>query len=154
MSELRTGLLGLLLLVTLHPESAAQGTGTPAEAKVIEEVKAIDIAIWKALSDCDKKGWANLVADDVALITVFGGVMNSTQLLAVCGGNEWTMEPVTVKLYGNAAVVIGNHTFRSKKNPSAEPGRYVYTRLYERRNGAWKWVFGHHTTAKEPLKGF
>jgi hypothetical protein len=55
-------------------------------------------------------------------------------------------------MYGNSAVVMGNHFYRKKgTDPKLPLEVHLYSRLYEKRNGKWLWIYGHHQHAEKPL---
>jgi uncharacterized protein (TIGR02246 family) len=142
----RTGLL-LLALFAAVPQGAFAQTASPADARTIEDVKAVDAAIWEAASACDKDRFATLVADDAALITPYGFVLDKKTLGNSTAGAcnfTWKMEPIKVQLYGNTAVVVGAHTYWSKPDKGTVTGRYIYTRIYEKRDSRWLMVFAQH----------
>lgn len=149
----RTGLLFVALVVAAPHVALAQA----ADARTIEEVKAADSGVWNAANACDKDAWSALVADDVALITPYGFVLDKARLLqsttVQCTIN-WEMEQLKVQLYdkGNTAVVIGHHKYKSKPGKNGHDGRYIYTRIYEKRNSKWLWVFGQHQIITDDTK--
>jgi ketosteroid isomerase-like protein len=133
---------------TATPAWSAQERGGSADTTAIEDVKAVDSAVWAAATACDKDRFSELVGDDVALITPYGFVLDKARVRDSTAGAcvfDWKMEPIKVQIYGDLAVVVGNHTYTSKPNRTpAVAGRYIYTRIYKKRNSRWLWVYGQH----------
>lgn len=156
MSQQRIALLLVALCAAAVDTTLAKGNAPAADSRIIEEVTAVDIGVWNAANACDKDRWSALVADDVALITPYGFVLDKTRLLnstTLRCNAEWKMEPVKVQVYGDAAVVVGNHTYTIKPGKDGHPGRYLYTRIYEKRNARWQWVFGQHQIITDIANG-
>ena len=152
----RTAVLLLAVWVAAPHGASAEGSAPPAETRATEEIKAIDVGVWAAATACDEARWSPLVADDVALITPYGFVLDKARLLdstTMQCDHEWKVEPLKVQVYDDVAVVIGNHTFWSKPDRNGHSGRYIYTRVYEKRDSRWQWVFGQHTIVTDTSNG-
>ena len=155
-------LMAALFFATTSPGLTAQEGGA-ARAKAAEEVKAADTGMWEAVNACDQEKWDRIVADDMVLIIIGGTSFDKTKLRDDFFGKtmhpipcdtEYTNEPMKVRAYDGVAVVTGNLSY--KGNGKGRPRgvqRFVYTRVYEKRGMAWKFVVGQHTTTKERQNG-
>ena len=154
----------LVILVTMsHQSPAAQPNDAAARAAIEEAVKAADTGMWEAVNACDEESWTRIVADDLVLIIIGGTTFDKATLHEDFFGKsmhpvpcdtEYTNEPMKVRSYGDAAVVTGNLAYKGngKGRPRATQ-RFVYTRVFEKRNGTWQLVLGQHTTTKERQEG-
>jgi ketosteroid isomerase-like protein len=153
--------IALLLLVPVV--AGAQKPNDAAKARSEAEVKAADVGMWDAVNACDQAKWNRIVADDLVLIIIGGRIFDKptlhgdffgTTMHPVPCDTEYTNEPMRVRVYGDAAVVTGNVSYKGngKGRPRAIQ-RMVYTRVFEKRNGTWQLVHGQHTTTKERIAG-
>lgn len=124
------------------------------------DVLAADNGTWKAVNSCAPEQWAALVADDVALVTIGGQIFDKAKLRDDFFGTgmhpvpcdtEYTNEPLRTWSYGNSAAVSGVTTLRGNgRGRLRGESRFYYLRLYERRGDTWVWVYGQHTSTKQP----
>ena len=156
-------LLPLLLVATSHHALAAQPKDAAVRAKVEEEVKAAESGMWEAVNACNQQRWDSVVADDMVLIIIGGTSFDKprlrddffgTSMHPVPCDTEYANEPMKVRLYDGVAVVTGNLAYKGNgKGRLRDTQRFVYTRVYERRNGSWRFVLGQHTTTKQRQGG-
>ena len=52
--------------------------------------------------------------------------------------NHLNEDDLTIRFYGDTAVVIGSESWKLKKN--GETGRYIWTDIFVKRNGKWQVV--------------
>lgn len=134
-----------------------------SKAKIEEEVRAADTGMFEAVNTCDQDKWNRIVADDMVLLIVGGRAFDKVTLHGDFFGKtmhpvpcdtEYTNEPMKVRSYGDVAIVTGNTSYKGNgKGRPREVQRFVFTRVYEWRNGAWRFVLGQHTTTKERQTG-
>jgi len=55
------------------------------------------------------------------------------------------MGPMTVRIFGNTAVVTGSDTEKSMESGKDTSGRYVWTDVFVKQNGKWKAVASQST---------
>lgn len=55
------------------------------------------------------------------------------------------MGPMTVRVFGNAAVVIGSDTAKSMTNGKDSSGKYVFTDMFIKRDGKWRVISSQST---------
>ena len=156
-------LLLLLTVATSHHALAAQPKDASARARAEEEVKAADSGMWEAVNACNQQRWDNIVADDMVLIIIGGTSFDKaklrddffgTSMHPVPCDTEYANEPMKVRLYDGVAIVTGNLSYKGNgKGRPRDIQRFVYTRVYERRNNAWRLVLGQHTTTKQRQGG-
>lgn len=60
-----------------------------------------------------------------------------------------TESDVTIRFYGDTAVVAGSSESSVTLNGQRQGGSLHFTRVYVKRNGAWKMVVSHATTRQQ-----
>ena len=55
------------------------------------------------------------------------------------------MSPMTVRIFGNTAVVTGSDTEKSMENGKDTSGKYVWTDVFVKQNGKWRAVASQST---------
>jgi len=55
------------------------------------------------------------------------------------------MGPMTVRIFGNTAVVTGSDTEKSMENGKDTSGKYVWTDVFVKQNGKWRAVASQST---------
>jgi len=55
------------------------------------------------------------------------------------------MGPMTVRFFGNTAIVVGSDTEKSMMNGKDSSGKYVFTDVFIKRDGKWKAVSSQST---------
>jgi len=160
---MRTGLSIALLLVASLPAAGAQSQQNAARAGSEAEVRAADAGMWEAVNACDAARWDKIVADDLVLIIIGGTIFDKAKLREDFFGKsmhpvpcdtEYANEPMRVRLYGDVAVVAGNLSYKGNgKGRLRDTQRFLYTRVFEKRNGVWQLVHSQHTTTRERQKG-
>jgi ketosteroid isomerase-like protein len=58
---------------------------------------------------------------------------------------SFEMGPMTVRLFGNTAVVTGSDTEKSTEDGKDTSGKYVWTDVFVKQNGQWKAVASQST---------
>jgi hypothetical protein len=60
-----------------------------------------------------------------------------------------TESDVTIRVYGDTAVAAGSSNSTVTLNGQAQGGALHFTRVYIRRDGAWKMIVSHATARKQ-----
>ena len=104
-----------------------------AAAKAKDAAKLADI-----LSDSWVSfGWDGRREDKAAALADLKKPGNSLDTLE--------MGPMTVRIFGNTAIVTGSDTEKSKEDGKDTSGKYVWTDVFVKENGKWKAVSSQST---------
>ena len=103
-----------------------------------------------------KKDYAvvdKILADDWVGIDYDGKVVAKSLAMAdlKTGTSTLTSEqlgPMTVRVFGNTAVVTGSDTEKSTDRDKNSSGKYVWTDVFVSRNGRWQVVASQSTKAQ------
>jgi len=137
--------IALLVMLTFSAAPFAQSEG-PDEI----QIRQLERAWNQAEAKQEVTEISNLVADSLAYTDYDGTFMNKAQYL------KWVMEPeqkadhlfdegMSVKVYGNAAVVTGVYRETGTNKGKKYTIRSRYTDTWIRRNGTWQCVASHST---------
>ena len=138
------------LLIAATAVAGAHGSGT--RSSQADRLRAIEQKRTHALVDADTVTARKLMADDFQLINPAGDPQSREQLLgAVKAGvldflADTTAGPITVREYGNAAVLRYESKFDLVIAGTRLTHKAWSTELYERRHGRWQIVW-EQTTA-------
>ena len=129
-----------------------EGAALTAQASENEDMKALlqlenDIA--RAWVQRDAQTLEQILADDYALAGTDDALIGKTQYIAELDNPEFEtdsaiVDELRVRVYGDAAVVIGRATYQGR---SKKRGRYLrrfrFTDTFIRHDGTWKCVATH-----------
>jgi ketosteroid isomerase-like protein len=123
----------------------------PATYSEEDEVRRVEFEWGYAFEHKDFSTLDRLMADEYILTDPLGNVRSKAESLAAIETSEVHFEStesddVKVRINGDTAVVTGRSTFRGRYKGWSMAGRYQYTDVLVRRQGAWKAV-GSHITA-------
>ena len=128
----------LTLLLALSYQAAA--------GRDLERLEQQLAARWKA-GDC--AGWSAMLAPEWSVIHITGQVIGKTEALDLCKAprqpnDEMRVDGLTVRTYGDAAVVTGRTTVNTG---GAKPSTLAlrFTDVFVRRDGQWQVVASHAT---------
>ena len=125
-----------------------RSTGNRASDK--NAVIAVEHAWGNALLKRDVAGLSRCLADEWALITSDGTrVTKAVALADLKSGaleiDSFRLDDVTVRLYGNTAVVRGLITEQSKLRGKDTSGKSRFTDVFVKRDGHWQAVASHES---------
>jgi hypothetical protein len=118
-------------------------------AAVTRELEAIEQELALTWKNGDCEGWAGLIAPEWSVTHITGDVVTKAQALAMCREShhviaEMTIDDVSVRPYGDAAVVTGR-TVAVTAGDTPETVRLRFTDVFVRRAGRWQVVASHAT---------
>ena len=118
---------------------------------VEDEVRRVESEWGVAFERKDMATLDRLMADEYILTDPLGNVRSKAESLAAIETNQINFEStesddVKVRINGDTAVVTGRSTFRGRYKGWSMSGRYQYTDVLVKRDGAWQAV-GSHITA-------
>jgi hypothetical protein len=121
---------------------------TGALADDAEEIKRLDKEITVATWTGDAVWFDENLADDFVLVTPTGGTRTKRDVVRELATPGMQMEPyepreVTVRLYGDAAVVTGRVLQRYTLGGIRFANDLRYTDVYVKKKGRWLLVSGH-----------
>jgi Domain of unknown function (DUF4440) len=93
-----------------------------------------------------------ILGDDYSVITKDGSVLTKAQELAKHSGSAdelFDLEPMKVRIFGDAAVVTGGHREKSQYNGRDTSGHYRWRDVFVKRNGRWQAVASELTRVEE-----
>jgi ketosteroid isomerase-like protein len=133
-----------MILQVLVAFALSQGpplAGTPEELNRIEQELA---ATWRK-GDCS--AWGATLAPEWAVTHIDGSVITKAEALRMCKAprppiEELTIDQVSVRAYGDAAVVTGRTTMTTGGEKPATL-RIRFTDVFIRRAGRWQVVASH-----------
>lgn len=136
------------LLVVAASAASAQSSGTAKD-----EVIAAQKRFYNAYQSCNAKELAEIVVDDMMYLHSTGGLQkNKTELVTsvkpdACGFDILRVDPTSVRIYGDTAIIFGDLKFKPKNGP-ATVGQKIASQVFVKRNG--KWLFASNVSM-EPV---
>jgi Domain of unknown function (DUF4440) len=138
---------------TQFGEGRRSGSATSADSGLKDMFEAKIKAEWEALKHKDKKGYAELLADDYQGVEVDGrGERNKIQALNELAGQNvynytlWGLK--VIPLGPDAAFVIYESTIQFPPKSAIRYSRVYITELWVKRGGQWKEVHYQETHVK------
>jgi ketosteroid isomerase-like protein len=145
MTGLRTCITVLIALAT------APQASPPSSRGVAEHIRALEDQWNRARARADVATLDRLLADDWT-VTHSNGTTDTkaTYLADLKSGartfaGDVTVTDFTVRLYGDTAVSAGSSQSTVTMNGQPQGGALRFTRVYVKRDGAWKMVVTHAT---------
>lgn len=125
-----------------------RSTGNRASDK--DALIEVERAWGNALLKKDVAGFSRCLADEWVLITSDGSrVTKAVALADLKSGalkiDSFRLDDVTVRLYGNTAVVRGLITEKSKLRDKDTSGKSRFTDVFVKRDGRWQAVASHES---------
>ena len=125
--------------------STARGEDTK-DAKA--ELTALVTKTAELLNRNDVDGFVASLSPDWKLVTTEGAVMNREQVVALLKGGKirftsYRVGDLDVRVFGDAAVVIGRNESALQVEESSVHGKDRFTDLFVRRDGQWRCVSTH-----------
>jgi uncharacterized protein (TIGR02246 family) len=98
----------------------------------------------------DDKTVARIMADDWTGIDFGGATVTKAESLAELKSGESSNQsvelgPLTVRVYGNTAVVLGSDTEKSTYHGKDSSGKYAWMDVFVKRDGRWQAVASEST---------
>ena len=144
----RTGVAVCLILGALAVRAAAQDKAGAPSAE--DSVRALESARGQALVHADTTALSHMIADEFVEVSRFGTLRTKADNIREIGSGVLKLtsvkyDSVTVRIYGDVAVLrgIADNTGTLRGFPLG--GRIWYTRVFVRRDGRWQAVAMQHT---------
>ena len=133
-----------LLTITATSIAVGQVTNTRAATndKAEQEIRQVEDKRREALLRSDTATLDRILADEYFVTNQFGQIQTKTQMISALKSGELKFESVveddvSVRVYGDAAVVTGRAT---SKHEGRESTQVRFTRVYVKRRGHWQAV--------------
>jgi ketosteroid isomerase-like protein len=135
--------------------AATIGAGAYAQKSAdttADEIRAMEQQWNEARAHADVTTLERILVDDWTVTHANGTTDTKTRYLAdlKSGARTFsggvTVSDMTVRRYGDTAVAAGSSNSTVALNGQAQGGALHFTRVYIKRNGAWKMIVSHATT--------
>ena len=142
--------LGVATLAAAH--AGAQGMGA---SSVADQIKKMEKDRAAAVVKADVATLEGLTSDDYILINANGQVSNKAETMnniktGVIKLTSNEVSDMTVRVYGDTAVVTGKSTAKGTIGGIALKGPVMFTRVYVKKNGKWQSVAFQQTPIVAP----
>ena len=118
-------------------------------ASAEEQLKKIEQDWASAYVKRDKAFVERITSADFAFIGPDGNMVGKEEYVKSIDGDTvftaFKVEELKVRVYGDAAVVLGIASITAKAKGEDESGRYSFTDVFVKQKGEWKAVSGHVT---------
>lgn len=151
-------LLILTLALAMSVVARAEEKTSPAAAPAGDEaaIRKLELAWFAAFAKGDAAAMDSAVTnDDCMFADPSGQIFNIRQLHADVKSGAYTVasshvDEMKVVVYGDAAVVFGLETEKSKYKGEDTSGQYRFTDTWVKRNGKWVCVASANTRVTPP----
>jgi uncharacterized protein (TIGR02246 family) len=122
----------------------------PAQADDKQELTRIETAFAEALAKNDPAAFRALITDDWKVVLGEGSVMTADQILnplkeGKLKFSSFTVEDLDIRIYADAAVVIGTNHTKGEWDGQEFTGKSRFTDVFIRTDGKWRCVSSHST---------
>jgi ketosteroid isomerase-like protein len=135
-----------------HAQMKAAETKTPpaSSGSAAAELRQIEAAWVAAVKAKDSAKLGGILDDSWVGLGWDGKITDKPTNLAELKspGNSlgsFEMGLITVRLFGNTAVVTGSDTEKSTEDGKDTSGKYIWTDVFVKQNGQWRAVASHST---------
>ena len=141
----------MLLLVFTGTSSAQVDQGPSAEA----EIRRVHAQLIQGYIHNDAALLDRVLADEYTFIDEAGRFLTKPHIVESFRSGDhrvlaYDMSEETVRIYGTAAVMTYRYVSKESYKGQPESGDYRITRVFAKRNGAWRIVAGHETRISVP----
>ena len=140
---------------TQNTISTSSPTGAPrneASEDVEKKIMQLERDWGDALAKRDLVALDRILGDDHSVITKDGSVLTKAQELAKhreSADELFDLEPMKVRVFGDAAVVTGGHREKSQYQGRDTSGHYRWMDVFVKRDGRWQAVASELTRVEE-----
>lgn len=138
----------LLVVVAFWLAGLAARAADPAPAAE-EQLKKIEQDWANAYVKRDTAFVQSITSDDFAFVGPDGSMVSKADYIKSMTGDTvftgFKVDELTVRVYGDSAVVLGLATITAKTKGEDETGRYSFMDVFVKQKGEWRAVSGHVT---------
>jgi uncharacterized protein (TIGR02246 family) len=143
---MKTVVAMILILLMSVPIAFAEGTGD-------QVFRELENRISHAVMTGDAAEMNKLFASDYTSVGVSGKIRSRAEVIEAYSSRTLAIstaqtEKITVRQYGDIAIVVGFITVSGKEGGTDITGRYAFTRVYKRESGEWRAVSFQATPVK------
>lgn len=146
--KVRWCLIAAFIAVLVLPDGNVSAAD-PAKASDEQQLKKIEQDWADAYVKRDQSFVERITAEDFAFIGPDGNIVSKAEYVKSMSGDTvftaFKVGELKVRIYGDAAVVIGLATVSAKTKGEDESGQYSFTDVFVKQKGEWKAVSGHVT---------
>ena len=139
----------LTVFFTLLLVGNAVWAADPAGASDEQNLKKIEQDWADAHVKRDPTFVQRIISDDFTFVGPAGNIVNKADYVKEMAGDtiftEFKIDELKVRIYGDAAVVVGLASVSAKAKGEEESGQYCFTDVFVKQKGEWKAVSGHVT---------
>ena len=136
----------IVLLSALAFFVAQPSVAQPSDSAIVSQLNQKWIASY---ATHDTAAIQQILADDFIIVVPNGKKMDRLSVIRNVGSTDVstiaTIDSSSVRVFGNAALVVSYTHFSITANGQTSHGKNCYSDLYVKRNGKWKAVSGHVT---------
>jgi ketosteroid isomerase-like protein len=142
---LMTALCFSLALSQTQSQNAGKNASATSQKAVADELRQIENDWVSALKTKDVDRLGDILANDWMEMRWDGAMTSKEEVLADLKSprnslESFEMGPISVRLFGNTAIVTGRDSERSTDHGLDSSGEYVWTDVFVRQSGKWKAV--------------
>ena len=130
-------------------------TGAQSTDAVKNEVIAAQKRFYDAYKNCNHQETEMLIVDDPLYRHAAGTVqegkaefLKGMRPADDCNFDVLRVDPRSVRILGDTAIVFGDLTWKVKGSPVTEPGKNIAMTVFVKRNG--RWLFAANASAEVP----
>jgi uncharacterized protein (TIGR02246 family) len=132
----------LLLMSLVCSYVWAQNQSANAALSAEEEIKSLEQDRNRAILNGDAAALDRMTADDYTFITLRGELRTKSEIVKGFQSGSFKYESrqisdLSVRVYGNTAVVTGRSNQKGVENGKDYSGDYRFTRVYVKKDGRW-----------------
>jgi len=133
-----------VVIVTIVVAAQSRQHGE-TEAMVKQEILRIEDERNRAVVSGDAAALDRLTAADYTFITLRGELRTKDEIVKGFRSGAFhydtrTISDLTVRVYGNTAIVVGRSNQKGSENGKDYSGDYRFTRVYVKQGGQWETV--------------
>jgi ketosteroid isomerase-like protein len=135
----------LTAMLSIQAAVAADDTVASRDAGAVEEIKQLEEARNQAILRGDAIALERMTADDYTFITLKGELRTKADIVKGFASGAFkyqsrSISDLKIRVWDAVAIVTGRSTQEGTENGKDYSGSYRFTRVYVKRNGAWKTV--------------
>lgn len=135
-------LMALAITKYVSAQTTQTGVASTTQTRAEDEIKNLEEARNQAVLDGDVAALNRMTSDDYTFITLRGEMRTKSDILKGFASGSFHYESrhisdLTVRVYGNTAVVTGRSIQKGIENGKDYSGDYRFTRVYVKQKGRW-----------------
>jgi ketosteroid isomerase-like protein len=139
----------LILLASILLAAGSVWAADPAGASDEQQLKKIEQDWAAAYVKRDSSFVQRITADDFTFVGPAGNIVNKADYVKDMTGDTvftaFKFDDLKVRIYGDAAIVVGIANILAKAKGEEESGQYSFTDVFVKQKGEWKAVSGQVT---------